>query len=115
MTLNSFSPVQAVLAAICRLSFLFSLALAITISGAESIRVMTFNMWVGGESGRQPLSQTAEVIRAAKADIVGLQETHGEKKNGEQPNNGRKLAELLGWNYFDQGERTAILTRWLPR
>ena len=102
---------QAVLAAICRLSFLFSLALAITISGAESIRVMTFNMWVGGESGRQPLSQTAEVIRAAKADIVGLQETHGEKKNGEQPNNGRKLAELLGWNYFDQGERTAIITR----
>lgn len=72
---------------------------------------MTFNMWVGGESGGQPLSQTAQVIRAAKADIVGLQETHGEKKNGVQPNNGKKLAELLGWNYFDQGERTAIITR----
>lgn len=90
--------------------FFFALALAIS-HGAESFRVMTFNMWVGGESGGLPLSQTARVIRAAKADIVGLQETHGEKKNGEQPNNGKKLAELLGWNYFDQGERTAIITR----
>ena len=78
---------------------------------AESIRVMTFNIWVGGDSGKQPLSQTLEVIRAAKADVVGLQETHGHKKDGRTPDNGLKLAEMLGWNYFDQGERTAILTR----
>jgi endonuclease/exonuclease/phosphatase family metal-dependent hydrolase len=78
---------------------------------AESIRVMTFNLWVGGDSGKQPLSQTLEVIRAAKADVVGLQETHGHKKDGRTPDNGQKLAEMLGWNYFDQGERTAILTR----
>ncbi|HXG46901.1 MAG TPA: endonuclease/exonuclease/phosphatase family protein, partial [Methylomirabilota bacterium] len=25
--------------------------------------------------------------------------------------NGRKLAEMLGWHYFDQGERTGILSR----
>jgi len=78
---------------------------------AESIRVMTFNIWVGGDSGKQPLSQTLAVIRAAKADVVGLQETHGHKKDGRTPDNGLKLAEMLGWNYFDQGERTAILTR----
>jgi exodeoxyribonuclease III len=81
------------------------------VSGAESVRVMTFNLWVGGEAGKQPLSQTLEVIRAAKADLVGLQETRGNKKDGTRSDNGRKLAEMLGWNYFDQGEGTAILSR----
>jgi len=78
---------------------------------AESVRVMTFNIWVGGESGKQPLSQTVAVIRAAKADMVGLQETHGNRREGRAPDNGRKIAEMLGWNYFDQGERTGILSR----
>jgi endonuclease/exonuclease/phosphatase family metal-dependent hydrolase len=82
-----------------------------TIQGAESVRVMTFNIWHGGEAGNQPLSQTLEVIRAANADVVGLQETHGNAEGSAQPDNGRKLAGMLGWNYFDQGGRTAILSR----
>jgi exodeoxyribonuclease-3 len=82
-----------------------------TVGAAESIRVMTFNLWHGGEAGKQPLSQTLEVIRTAKPDVVGLQETHGHEKDGKRPDNGRKLAEMLGWNYFDQGERTGILSR----
>lgn len=82
-------------------------------SVAEEIRVMSFNLWHGGDAGRQPLSQTAAVIRAARADVVGLQETHGYEKNGVRPDHGRKLAELLGWNYLDQGERTGILTRFV--
>jgi endonuclease/exonuclease/phosphatase family metal-dependent hydrolase len=80
-------------------------------TAAANLRVMSFNIWVGGEAGKQPLSQSAKVIETANADIVGLQETHGHEKDGERPNNGRKIAELLGWNYFDQGERTGILTR----
>lgn len=84
-----------------------------TVSAAEWVRVMSFNLWHGGDAGKQPLSQTAEVIRAAKADIVGLQETGGyEKEKGAgRPDHGRKIAEMLGWNYFDQGERTGILSR----
>jgi exodeoxyribonuclease III len=78
---------------------------------AETIRVMTFNLWHGGDAGKQPLSQTLAVIRAGKADIVGLQETHGYGTNSSRPDNGRRLAEMLGWNYFDQGERTAVLSR----
>lgn len=80
---------------------------------AESLRVMSFNLWHGGDAGKQPLSQTMEVIRAAGADIVGLQETGGyEKEKGAgRPDNGRKLAAMLGWRYFDQGERTGILSR----
>ncbi len=83
-----------------------------TVTGAE-LRVMSFNLWHGGDAGKQPLSQTSEVIRAAKADIIGLQETGGyEKEKGSgRPDNGRKLAEILGWHYFDQGERTGILSR----
>lgn len=80
---------------------------------AESVRVMTFNIWVGGESGGQPLEQTLRVIRAAKADIVGLQETRGRERGPEKlrSDNGRKIAEMAGWNYFDQGNSTAVLTR----
>ena len=43
-------------------------------SDGKTIRVMTFNILHGGTRRGQPLSQTAKVIRAAKADVVGLQE-----------------------------------------
>jgi endonuclease/exonuclease/phosphatase family metal-dependent hydrolase len=82
-----------------------------SVVAAESVRVMTFNLWNGGDAGNQPLSQTLEVVRAAKADVVGLQETEGYEKAGTRPDNGRKLAEMLGWSYFDQGDGTAILSR----
>lgn len=53
---------------------------------AAELRVMSFNLWHGGDAGKQPLTQTAEVIRTAKADIVGLQETGGhEKERGREP------------------------------
>ncbi len=87
---------------------------AVQISSAAELRVMSFNLWHGGDAGKQPLSQTAEVIRAAKADIIGLQETGGyeTEKGSGRPDNGRKLAGILGWHYFDQGERTGILSRY---
>jgi exodeoxyribonuclease-3 len=83
------------------------------ITAAETLRVMSFNLWHGGDAGKQPLTQTLEVIRAAKADLVGLQETGGfEKEKGAgRPDHGRRLAEMLGWHYFDQGERTGVLSR----
>ena len=83
-----------------------------TAAATESLRVMSFNIWVGGEEGKQPLSQTVEVIKAARADIVGLQETHGFEKEGKRPDNGPKLAAMLGWTYFDQGDSTGILSRY---
>jgi exodeoxyribonuclease-3 len=83
-----------------------------TAQQAEPLRVMTFNIWVGGESGRQPLSQTAKVIEAAQADIIGLQEVCGRERNGKRPDNGEKVAALLGMNYFSQGDDdTAVMTR----
>jgi endonuclease/exonuclease/phosphatase family metal-dependent hydrolase len=78
---------------------------------AAELRVMSFNLWHGGHAGKQPLPQTVEVIRAAKADIVGLQETHGFSTNGVTPDSGRRIAEILGWHYFDQGGHTGIASR----
>jgi exonuclease III len=78
---------------------------------ADVLRVMTFNIWVGGEAGRQPLSQTVRVIEAAQADLVGLQETRGERRNGRRPDAAREIAKALGWNYFDQGDGTGVISR----
>lgn len=88
-------------------------AISAQVGAAAELRVMSFNLWHGGDAGKQPLSQTAEVIRAAKADLIGLQETGGyEKEKGSgRPDNGRKLAVMLGWHYFDQGQRMGILSR----
>ena len=73
---------------------------------------MSFNLWHGGDQGKQPLEQSAAVIRAADADVVGLQETAGLAPKGQpRPDNSAKLARLLGFHHVDQGHNTAILSR----
>jgi len=67
-----------------------------------SIAVMTFNIWSDGEAGGQPLSQTAEVIRAAGADLVGLQEASKAAQ---------RIADMLGWHCVTQGGGRAIISR----
>ena len=65
------------------------------------LRVMTYNVLNGGTRRGQPLSQTAKVIQASGADIVGLQEIGPSVKD---------LAALLGWKYLRHGSG-AIMTR----
>lgn len=80
---------------------------------AVPLRVMSFNIWVGGESGKQPIEQTVEVIKAAKADVVGLQESHGHERDGVRPDSAAVIAEQLGWHYFDQGDDdTGVVSRY---
>jgi exodeoxyribonuclease-3 len=67
------------------------------------IRIMSFNIWVDGIRGGQPVNQTAEVIRQARADVVGMQEVF---------NNTQKIADYLGWNYLHHGRDTAVLSRY---
>lgn len=62
------------------------------------LRIMTFNIWVGGEL--VDFGKVVEAIEAADADIVGVQEATG---------NTRRLADALGWHYAD--ERTQIIAR----
>ncbi len=54
--------------------------------GTIRLKVMTFNIREGGVHGR--FSKVVEAIRAADADVVGLQEPFGRT---------RKLARALGW------------------
>ncbi len=78
----------------------------------ETFRVMTFNIWVGGTGGKQPLEQTARVITESGADLVGLQEVCGPRENGVRPDHAEKIAAQLGWHYFSQGdEDTAVMSR----
>lgn len=66
--------------------------------GAVELRVMTFNVWYGGDQVN--FGQVVEAIRAAHPDIVGLQEVDG---------NLRKIADALGWPDVD--ERRHIISR----
>jgi len=46
---------------------------------ASIVRVMSYNIFRGGTMRGQSLAQTAKVFQAAKADIVGIQETRSLK------------------------------------
>lgn len=61
------------------------------------LRIMTFNIWLGGELVN--FGKVVEAIQAADADIVGLQEATG---------NTRRLADALGWY---TNERMQIISR----
>ena len=88
----------------------FSLVLGLALpllaqTSEESVRVMSYNIHRGGVVHlKQPLSQTAKVIHAAKADIVGIQETRSPRGDTLED-----LTKLLGWNY-DEG--SCIVTRY---
>jgi endonuclease/exonuclease/phosphatase family metal-dependent hydrolase len=62
-------------------------------------RMMTFNIWVGGEI--EDFGNVIKAVQAAGADIVGLQEAGG---------NTRRIADALGWPYAS--ERMQIISRY---
>jgi exodeoxyribonuclease III len=97
-----------------RIAFLFAITSAARADETppSELRVMTFNLWHGGEAGKRPLAKTVEVIRAANADIVGLQETGGLSDKEPRPDNAARIAKTLGWHYVDQGQHTGIISRW---
>jgi endonuclease/exonuclease/phosphatase family metal-dependent hydrolase len=64
-----------------------------------TLRVMTFNVWYGGE--QLSLAKVAEAIRAADPDVVGLQEAD---------RNLERIAEAAGMTYVDPRRR--LLSRW---
>lgn len=90
-------------------SMFFCFAVLVTGLTAQSeefsMKVMTYNIYRGGTMRGQPLSQTASVIREAKADVVGVQETRSPRGV-----NGEKLAKLLGWNHYVDRRNKCILT-----
>jgi len=73
-------------------------------------RVMTFNLWHGGDAVKLPRETTIhgqlEAIRRAKADVVGLQEQISNQS--DNASRARVLADSLGWHCHIQGGRAVI-------
>ena len=73
------------------------------------LTVMSFNLWRGGANAKKPVDEMVAVIRAARADIIGVQET---RKEGAPctaqscPPAGEslapKIAAALGFYVYDQ-------------
>lgn len=64
----------------------------------QTLKVMTFNIWVGGT--RVDFDQIIAAVRVAEADIVGVQESYG---------NLARLADALGFYYQN---RNQIISRY---
>ena len=78
-------------------------------ASAETLRVMSFNIWGGGANEGKGIEDTVAAIRAAKADVVGLQETRLESDPCTAevcPAVGTSvapaIAKALGWHVHDQ-------------
>mgnify|MGYP003324617286 CR=1 FL=1 len=101
-----YTSIHLVFSFFIKFSFVLGLALPLLAETSEEIvRVMSYNIHRGGVVFfKQPLSQTAKVIQAAKTDIVGIQETRSPRGDTL-----KDLAKLLGWNHDEGG---GIVTRY---
>lgn len=101
-------------------AMLFSTALAGAPAQAADtpteLTVMSFNIWGGGANEQKDVSETAAAIRAAGADIIGIQETKPEPDvcdaddcvpTGQSV--AKQLAEALGFHYYDQAKTNPAL------
>jgi exodeoxyribonuclease-3 len=73
------------------------------------LTVMSFNIWGGGANEKKPVDETVAAIKAAGADIIGIQETRleGDPCTAETcPPAGdsiaAKVAAALGFHVYDQ-------------
>jgi exodeoxyribonuclease-3 len=85
-------------------------------SHAETLRVMSYNIWGGGANEGKGIDETVAAIRAAGADIVGLQETRLESDPCTAevcPAVGVSvapaIAAALGWYAYDQTAENGAL------
>jgi endonuclease/exonuclease/phosphatase family metal-dependent hydrolase len=71
----------------------------------NELRVMTFNIWMGGGTS---LAETAKVIHESRADIVGIQESTPDNIH----NRAVEIADSLGLYSYWNGGSTTILSRY---
>lgn len=102
---------RGLLAGLCALLLLAGPATAET-----TLRIMSYNIWGGGGNEGKGIEETLAVLKAANADIIGLQETRLEGEDctadycppmGESV--ARALAEGLGYHYYDQTQDNVAL------
>ncbi|MFD6225320.1 HAD-IA family hydrolase [Streptomyces sp. NPDC060232] len=84
------------------------LAVRIPVAAADApaldrVRVMSWNLWLGGSPVDDHRDKQLSVLLAADVDVVGLQET--------AVHAAPELADALGWFHHRAGENLAILSR----
>ncbi|GEO83089.1 MULTISPECIES: endonuclease/exonuclease/phosphatase family protein [Alphaproteobacteria] len=89
---------------------------ALAADAPSELTVMSFNIWGGGANEDKDISETAAVIRASGADIIGIQETKPEPDvcdaddcvpTGESV--ASDLAKALGFHYYEQTKTNPAL------
>jgi exodeoxyribonuclease III len=89
--------------------FLTAAVLAWPAAADTTLTIMSFNIYGGGANEKKPVDETVAVIRAVKADIIGIQETRLESDpctaescppTGESV--AKKIADALGLHFYDQ-------------
>lgn len=95
---------------------IFLSLLATPLCAETTLRVMIYNVWGAGGNEGKGIEETVAVIKAAGADIVGIQETklEGEDCTADScPALGESiapaLAAALGWNVYDQTQTNGAL------
>ncbi|MEU6227831.1 HAD-IA family hydrolase [Streptomyces sp. NPDC047042] len=78
--------------------------LAAMVTPEQQLRVMTWNLWLGGTKIDDHRAKQLEVIAETGADVVGLQETEG--------TSARELAEALGWHHHQAGPNLGVISRY---
>ncbi|PRD46422.1 endonuclease/exonuclease/phosphatase family protein [Sphingobacterium haloxyli] len=89
---------------------------------AQSVRILSYNIHHGNPPGHPntiDLPHIAEVIKAANADLVGIQEVDVRLSRSQMVDQAKELADLTGMHYFfskgidlEEGEYgTLILTK----
>ncbi|EGX61280.1 hydrolase [Streptomyces zinciresistens K42] len=70
---------------------------------SAELRVMTWNLWLGGTRVHDHLAKQLKAVEGSGADVVGLQETNGTAA--------RDLAAALGWHHHQAGENLGVISR----
>ncbi len=95
---------------------ILALSPAVPAFAETSLRVMSYNIWGGRGNEGKGIDETVAAIRAAGADIVGLQETRLEPDpcsatdcaaTGDSV--AAALAKTLGWHVYDQTQTNVAL------
>ena len=94
-----------------RLCILLAVLCGLTVpsSGADTLRVMAWNVLRGSNKVEHGPEKTLAIIQDAAPDIVLMQESYD--IDGDRPKLGKWLSEQLGWNYHQsESPHLCVLT-----
>lgn len=99
------------------IAFSFGITLVAAPALADTtLRVMSFNIWGGGGNEGKGVDETVAAIKAARADIIGVQETRLEPDPCTATDcaatgisAAKAIADALGYYYYDQTQENVAL------